>query len=513
MADRGQQSLWLRQVAVPNSEVQIIPPSSAWYSRLAFSPDGNYLYYLGGRQAPSGLYRVPVLGGAPAKLVDDVDSSPTFAPDGRQMAYVRGNPDRNETTLVVAGPDGSGERTLATLHGPRERFTLPAGPSWSPDGKRIVGSVSVADGDGEYQELMDVRVSDGAVHYITNRRWLQIGRTAWQANGRRVLAIAADRETTLAQVWSIDYPGGGATRITNDLDDYRDLSLTADARVMAVLQSAQQSNVWLTDGSSNQPLRITSGNHDGIDALAWARDGGLVYSALSSGAQTLWIADREGGRPAPLTDGGGSDGAVAAAPDADRFIFASTRNGGQHLWSIDSDRQPRQLTSGIRDGSPVFSPDGQWLAYRSYSLGLPNLFRLSSRGGSPARLTERISGSPAISPDGRWIACTYRETALSPVTIAILPSGGGPPSMILAPLDAPVRSLVRWTNDGRAVMYIRTVSGVSNIWQQPLNGGAAASVTHFDSDQLFNFTPAGRTGQIAVARGRVTNDVVLVSVP
>src|SRR5205823_5953593 len=63
--DGGQQSLWLRQVAVHNSNTQIVPPAEVQYWGLAFSPDGNYVYYTTReRNAANGsLYQVPVLGG------------------------------------------------------------------------------------------------------------------------------------------------------------------------------------------------------------------------------------------------------------------------------------------------------------------------------------------------------------------------------------------------------------------------------------------------------------------
>jgi len=38
-----------------------------------FSPDGNYIYYVAGDKGSeiSSLYQIPVLGGAPKKLIDD----------------------------------------------------------------------------------------------------------------------------------------------------------------------------------------------------------------------------------------------------------------------------------------------------------------------------------------------------------------------------------------------------------------------------------------------------------
>ena len=42
--DKGQQSLWLRNVPT-NSNTQVMPPEAVQYLGVRFSPDGNYLYF------------------------------------------------------------------------------------------------------------------------------------------------------------------------------------------------------------------------------------------------------------------------------------------------------------------------------------------------------------------------------------------------------------------------------------------------------------------------------------
>src|SRR5215831_4841390 len=118
------------------SNVQIIPPEQATFVALNFTPDGNYVMFVRSDKSTINfryLYRIPVLGGTPQQLVRDVDSAPTFSPDGQQIAYARGiiEPERSNT-ILIANADGSGERILTQRHsfGPGT-----ATVSWSADGK------------------------------------------------------------------------------------------------------------------------------------------------------------------------------------------------------------------------------------------------------------------------------------------------------------------------------------------------------------------------------------------
>src|SRR5262249_39048147 len=69
----GQQSLWIKQLATLVN-VRIIPPGYYVYNHISFSHDGNYIYFTQhGQNEASGLYRVPILGGPPAKLVANTE--------------------------------------------------------------------------------------------------------------------------------------------------------------------------------------------------------------------------------------------------------------------------------------------------------------------------------------------------------------------------------------------------------------------------------------------------------
>jgi Tol biopolymer transport system component/DNA-binding winged helix-turn-helix (wHTH) protein len=511
-AEGGQQTLWIRQVATSNTGVVVVGASNVGYDGLTFSPDSDYIYYIAAPlNTPNTLYRVPALGGKPSALVEDVDSAPTFSPDGKQMAYLRGYPDALETVLMIANVDGTGEKRLSTLKAPQFGFTLGPAPGWSPDGKHITCSVSVSDKQGQYQEVYQVDPLTGATSPLTNRKWRRVQRVAWMRDGSRLIMTAAESENTELQVWEVSYPSGEPRKITNDLNEYRALTLTADSKTAAVVQTDQQANVWIAPAiDGRNAVQITSNNYDGLNGLAWTPDGRLLYTSARNEANDIFMVDAQGKERIQLTEKAGNNTAPAMSPDGRTIVFVSTRDGQQHLWSMAAaGGRVQRLTEGQQDMSPVFSPDGQTIIYRSYVTGNPNLFRLPVGGGGSTRLTEVISGPPAISPDGKTIACIQRPVAIAKVKIALVPLDGSSPR-IIEPTSVPRRAFLVWTHDGQSLAYIKNDSSISNLWLLPLNGGEPKQITNFDSNQIFNFA-ISTDGRLALSRGNEKSDVVLIS--
>ena len=127
------------------------------------------------------LYEVPLLGGTPRKLLQDIDTDVTFAPDGSRFAFVRGFPYKS-SSVIVANADGTGERTLVDRKTPNE-FAI-TDPAWSPDGK-VIAAAAYDEGRAR-MALVTVNPGTGAVRTIGSRHWDDVSALRWLPGLRRV---------------------------------------------------------------------------------------------------------------------------------------------------------------------------------------------------------------------------------------------------------------------------------------------------------------------------------------
>ncbi len=514
--DAGQQSLWVRHIAT-GSNVQIIPPTEADYRRMTFSPDGSYIYFVRKEKGEtnSALYQVPVLGGDPKKLNSNVSSPVTFSPDGKRFAFIRKQPD--DSTMMIANADGTGEQPLAILKNP-ESFD---GPVWSPDGKVIAVPVVIRDG-GFRMNIVEVRVNDGAIKPISTNKFFAISRVAWLADGSGLIASAQEIGSNNYQIYQISYPGGETRKITNDLNDYTDASLTADSGSMVTVQENNVLNIWSSDGDASRARQLTrgQGKFEGIFGLRWAPDGRIVYYSLISSTPSISIMNGDGSNPRQLTQHLSTLPAVSL--DGRYIVFSSRQAGPNSIWRMDIDGGNQRLLTE-KGGAPNISPDGRWVVYDVLGFGGNGVWKVSIDGGEPVQLTDHQSILPVVSPDGKSIAFLDREQENSPWRIAVIPFEGGQPPKLLDvppgyntvgipnPGGSAIPQAVHWLPDGRSLVYIVTRDGVSNIWSMPIAGGAPKQLTNFTSDQIAWFDLSRDGKPTLFSRGATTKDVVLIS--
>jgi serine/threonine protein kinase len=510
---KQQASLWIRQIST-NSLVRIVPPDNGTYMATTFSPDGEMVYYQAvlerDKFVPT-LYRVPVLGGTPAKVLDRVFSAIGFSRDGSQFAFVRKN--QNDMALMVANTDGSGEpKTIAVLKQPNG-FSA-AGPSWSPDGKRIACGMFNGSGAG-YSTVVAVPVEGGNPQPLGSQQWASVGRVVWLADGSGLIMTAQPESSSIGtQIWLLSYPRGEARRVTNDLNGYGEVSLglTSDSRTIATIQQVNTSSIWITgpnedESRAQQALKTTL-----PETVSWTPDGKIVYAARTGENWDIWTANPDGPGSKQLTTDAFVDQQPSVCADGQYIVFQSNRLRSRNIWRMNADgTNPKQLTDGKDvDAYPVCSTDSHSVVFMSERSGSSSIWKVGIDGGAPVRLTNRPSELPTISPDGKLISYFYRdEQANSQPRLAFIPFEGGDPVKTIE-LPRTVQPVAfAWLPDGRSIAYLDAASGIINVWSQPIGGGAPKQLTNFKREFVTSFA-ISRDNRIAAYRFSATRDIVLI---
>jgi Tol biopolymer transport system component len=506
--EAGKQGLWMRQTAT-SSNVPIVPPDDSYFVGLTFSPDGNYVYFVKGASGASirSLYQVPVLGGAQRKLIEDVDSAITFSPDGKRFAFIRHS--SSESSLMVVNADGSGEQKLQSHKQPDLFLQV----EWSPDDKVVAATTRKISG-GYRNEMVAVQLSDGSEKVIGTQKWLALGGFEWLADGSGLVVSALDQTpgSRQLQIWQISYPDGVAKRITNDLNNYNGVSLSADSSSLVTVQADAVANIWVApNGDATRARQVTSGSGR-HDQLTLAPDGRIVYISNAGGGADIYLMDADGKNSRQLTADAGVNVFPSVSPDGRYLVFDSNRGGNQavfNVWRADLDgTNLRQLTQGEGEYFPVCSADGKWVVYSPLqSNSQLSMWKMPIDGGDAVRIIDRIAVKPAVSPDGKWIAFqTSGEQSASGPKLGIIPFDTGQPLKLL---DVKLTQY-RWSGDSKAILYLDEKEGVSNIWSQAVDGGPPKQMTKFTSDQIFSFDWSRDGKLLACSRGVVTTDVVLI---
>lgn len=188
----------------------------------AWSPDGQKIAFVstrpytltveGGRlmiDAGPEIWIMDADGGNPTRITGDQQDQalyPTWAPDGRRLAYMNVSEHIDLVVHVLGEEFGQSLTADATFSS--------WSPSWSPDGRQLAFMADQEDGNSEIY-VVD---SDGSsLKNLTNSPAAEAD-PSWSPDGKKILFIS-DRDGH-AQVYMMNADGSNVTRITNDQYEY-----------------------------------------------------------------------------------------------------------------------------------------------------------------------------------------------------------------------------------------------------------------------------------------------------
>ncbi|HEX8288897.1 MAG TPA: protein kinase [Pyrinomonadaceae bacterium] len=519
----GSRSLAVRQVST-DSSVTIIQPTTANLFGITFSPDGDYIYYLQTSEdfVLNTLYRIPTLGGTPKKLIEDVDSTVTFSPDGKQIAFQRNVSKEAIVIIYTANVDGSNVQPL--IRSDETGYNIIGSPKWSPDGSTIlVRAFNNFGGTVEKMEIAEISLAEKKLKVFGRREWAAVYEFNWFKDGSGFLFTAQDSLNSPVQIWRATYPRGEFHPVTNDINNYNSLNLSADGKTIITLKSNASSSIWNFDPTNKHLSQITpeSQTQEGSFGLAQLPDGKIIHSRKMGNSASLWVMDADTSNARSLTTEIKSFiNSPTSTPDGRYIVFSSKHSGSPRIWRMDADgKNLKQLTKekpNYGDFAPQITSDGKWIVYYEYASGAnadTSLMKVSIDGGESSVLyhDEQYNiSNHIISPDGKFIAYnSYRKSDYDKkIRIASLKDNAL--GQVVKEFDADLINSYVWSPDGKSLTFSSNRNGATNLWQLFLDGAPSRPLTDFKSGRIFNYIWSANGKNLFVVRGNVNSDLILI---
>jgi len=504
-------ALWLQRTS-SREVLQLVPPTPHPVGPAAISHDSNWIYY--GEGNPDEpfkgitIYRMPLFGGAPRKVLEGVHLFAALSPDDQRILLHRFKAAGGVDVISVNALDGSDESLIASS----DVATDYLGTRWSPDGSKLLFFSSEQRQDGTYWSMSEMPARGGPHKAILPPSQRKIWFIAWADEGRGIVMNATDPVTRIPQLFYVSYPDGETRRITNDLVGYTSISVGGETIMAGRVE--RQSRVWVTNWPNPRPARQAV-ERDIADGLAWMPDGHIVYDTNDDGRVHLWMAESGGPKREQLSPDKTDEKQPDVSPDGKLIAFISKRSGSAGLWVMDADgRNPRRLTpDGMQAWRPRFAPDGQSIFFLMDRNDHALLACVSMNGGEPVVITDEVNEESYfdVSPDGQRLAYSTKDSVRNRTRVAVRAISSGPPQLYF---DIEPSYFLRWTPDGQNLAYAQYPQDRKNgeaLWLQPINGGAPRQIINVAPDLLY-WAAWSRDGkQLAFSHGRFLTDIVLLS--
>jgi eukaryotic-like serine/threonine-protein kinase len=504
---KGQQTLWVRNIPT-NTDAQILPAFPNPYVGLAFSPDGNNLYFVRPTEQSlyiRDLYQISVLGGTPRPVVHNVDSPPSFSPDGSRLVYLRQTPELKDhfTEIHIADRDGGNDQLAYKDSG------IPGFPAWSPDGRTIAWAEIMRPETAML--LLDVASKKTTVLPAEQRITYGLD-AAWLPDSRHLLVTYNRSNDDSVQIASLSVPDNHLRPLTKDLNSYQGLALSSDGRTLATILTHRETNLNLYKGSggalvASVPLRIAPRR------LAWLDEKRL---AVLTPQTAINILDTTTGETQRVDTGdlrpATSIGACAGGP----ILFPALPKGVDHTvlyrMNPDGSGQAAMTASGVvRD--PFCLADGKTVDYAILETGQYTAWNVPLSGGPARKLFTSPPTHPVrFSPDGRY--AQYGKTSSSENEDLVLLLR----DLSTADSVRDIRPDIRYAfsnrvflPDSSAIAYGVQQGGGEALAAQPIDGSAVRLLTDFAPYNIMDFGWSPSGNQLAVLRNHSTSDVVLIT--
>ena len=433
--------LFVRSLAEFDSRVV---PGTIGASRPFFSPDGEWIGFLAGRE----LKKAALSGGLPITIaeVGDVTAGATWGPNDT-IVFANHFPSYG---LMRVGDDGESIPQALTsddaTRGAPHRL-----PHFLPGGQALV--FYIRGEDDNQLALLDLRTNT----------WKELG---LEGTGPRYLSTGHLLFARSGALFSAPFDVDRGEIVGPAVPALESIHLTAFMRDPYVSVSESGTLIYLDGRSGSSMVRL---GRDGTvlpltetGHFQWPRlspDGNrLAVNKISErGLWDMWVYDVERGSRARLAEGGYL--CPVWTSDGDRVFFAHPSISKTEQESIvsapaDASEAPEVVLQSNYQIYPwSLSPDDRFLAYYQVH---PDTQRdlhyldLSSGTSTPFLVTKFNETRPMFSPNGQFVAYTSNESGRDEVYVRSFPGPG-----VKFTVSTEGGREPRWSGDGTQLFYVQ----------------------------------------------------------
>jgi len=397
-----------RSLGLPSADLLAISSTG----ELAISLHRRYMF---GFQSVGTLARVPLAGGAPREVLEEVEDA-DWSPDGANLAVTRVVANRGRVEYPVG-------KVLYDTAG------WAASVRVSPDG-RLVAFIDHPQ-KGDNNGVLKVVDASGKIKIngpfgLRGIAWSPKGDEVWSSDRHGITATSLDGKNR--RVWLV--PGGGIEDIARD------------GRVLCGINSSRREIVGLAAGEKTErnltwlnwsfPIDISS---DGVT---------LLFNEQNLDPMAIYLRKLDGSTAVRLGEGN----ALGFSPDGRSALSIKDLSNGQFTLLPTGAGEPKELAkTGVAINSATYFPDGKRILISGNEPGHGSrLFVQDIPAGKPRAISpEGVSFIfPTLSPDGKSVVAMGPDRRL-----AIYPIEPGEPRPL--PGQEPEDVPLRWTPDGNGV--------------------------------------------------------------
>jgi eukaryotic-like serine/threonine-protein kinase len=469
--------------AIGLTSAQIVSISSKGEMAVLLNPISSGLS-ISGR-----LARVPLAGGAPREVFDDVWGA-DWTPDGQSLGIIRTGPPHNRRHVefpagnVIYEPDA----WCSNL-----RF--------SPKGEWLAFADHINGGDDGRVVITDAHGN----HKTTSSFYTSVQGVAWTPDGK--------------EVWFSAVPGGAARAIyALDLSGkerliYRapgGLTLHDISRTGQVLLTADKARIGLYAVPPGETHERSLSWFDWSLVSDMSPDGKtIVFSETgeaSGGNYGIYLRKTDGSAAVRLADGN----AGHLSPDG-QWILAEAGSPRKLMLLPTGVGETRQLTDNKTDHrASAWLPDGKQIIYSMAEPGHGiRTYLLDLQGGNPRPLTPEGTAGYWISPDGKSLLASDLKTEWS-----LYPIAGGEPQKLSFPFN-PNETTLGFSPDGKSlrvrtrtipvqVFNVDLATGHSTLWKEIAPADPAGA------QMIFGLTFSADGNSYAYSMSRTLSDLFVV---